>query len=83
MKFNDDQKSQLENFNILRSENQKFEFKFAAMEAELTSQHLINNNYNQIEDDVMNQTFQETQGNTKLEHSKKDSLNLRLKKFHA
>ena len=46
MKFNDDQKSQLEeNFNILRSENQKFEFKFAAMEAELTSQHLINNNY--------------------------------------
>ena len=46
MKFNEDQKTQLEeSLNNLRSENQKLEFKFVAMEAELTSQRLINDNY--------------------------------------
>ena len=46
MKFNEDQKTQLEEtLNNLRSENQKLEFKFVTMEAELTSQRLINDNY--------------------------------------
>ena len=45
-KINEEQKTHLEQtVNSLRSENQKIEFKLAAMEAELTSQQLINANY--------------------------------------
>ena len=46
LKINEEQKIHLEQtVNSLRSENQKLEFKLAAVEAELTSQQLTNGNY--------------------------------------